>query len=229
MIEIFLIAGIRVIENYSKLKERRNLNSMKVNWARKLKCPRGAFYFLASFFPLDSISHSCFHCSWYSLLIDVKLGASKVVTLNVYDHDDPALVASKVGQIYALDPQIVELLEEEVRSKMVEKNIPLGSVHEISTCFTDEEEKPNRSEMEGTRVETDAMSDVSDDGDYTQFSTPMGKLSRQTPPKSTPSLPVQSSNGLVEVSRSSQVKATEMKTEDDEVTVDLVNEDISLF
>ena len=172
--------------------------------------------------------------SFIRLLIDVRLGSSKVVTINIYDYDDPALVASKVGQIYALDREVVRLLEAEVRRNMLQKDIPIAEGGDV-----EEEDREWQGQGQETVAEADAMSDVSDDAEYTQFSTPMGKLSKQPSPS-----PVSPPSAAGTRSRSPIARDTVIATataaavgggrEEEEGTgggvgVDLVNEELSLF
>lgn len=70
-----------------------------------------------------------------SLLIDINMGPSKTVTININDYDNPHAVAKRFGFVYALDESMVHRLSDLIRQRMTQMNIPLAMESTGTECI----------------------------------------------------------------------------------------------
>ena len=175
------------------------------------------------------------------LLIDVKIGAAKTVTIHVNDNDDPLSIATRFGFIYALDTDVVHQLEGMIRARMAEGGVKVGKSSQAAEKLLEKGNEHGRGDNAGGSHEPHdrggqddklnetqtTLSDVSDDADYTVFSTPIGKLSTGNSP------PVDSASKLLPVAlQLNDIEGTPTPTVDrgdEEEGIDIVNDELSLF
>ena len=181
------------------------------------------------------------------LLIDVKIGAAKTVTISVKENDDPLSLATRFGFIYALDKDMVNHLATMIRSRMIESKIDIADSNQVignsqsgdagSRNGYDEDDTEYGEENDQLNETQTTMSGLSDDADYTAYSTPMGKLSTgqssQVDSWSKPaSIAFGDDHNSKEASNAEKVhqvgKDTGAHDEAIEV-VDIFNDDLSLF